>query len=252
MSGPSTVLVIGASRGIGLALVQQILTCYPSANVYATARDVAKASDLQSLAALNRGKLHLITADVMDPNSIKAAAAEISQRTDSLDHVIYNAGILRGVGKNILEIGIEPLKENLETNVFGAYYSAVEFTPFLLNSKFERKSLVLMSSNFGSIVLADTLFQLKTAAFGTDFEPTAMYNISKTTLNRLGKELDQLLRPQGVPVLLLHPGLVKTDMNPFGNIGLKESVIGIVDVISKYSVATKENYVGWNSETLPW
>jgi NAD(P)-dependent dehydrogenase (short-subunit alcohol dehydrogenase family) len=213
MSGPSTVLVIGASRGIGLALVQQIvsistlhslmvrkaktympnlqkqLNCYPSANVYATARDVAKASDLQSLAALNKGKLHLITADVMDPNSIKAAAAQISQRTDSLDHVIYNAGILRGVGKNILEIGIEPLKENLETNVFGAYYSAVEFTPFLVNSKFERKSLVLMSSNFGSIALADTLFQLKKAAFGTDFEPTAMYNISKVDKNHFFRVL---------------------------------------------------------------
>lgn len=161
------------------------LTRYQSANVYATARDVTKAADLQSLAARNKGRLHLITADATDPNSIKAAAAEISKQTDSLDHVIYTAGILKGVGRNILDVGIEPLKENLETNVFGAYYSAVEFTPFLRNSKFERKSLVLLSSNFGSMAQADVLFRHKSAGFGTDFEPTAMYNISKVGLNYL-------------------------------------------------------------------
>lgn len=159
------------------------LARYPSANVYATARDITKAADLQSLASLNKGRLHLITADATDPKSAKAAAAEILQHSDSLDYVIYNAGVLKGAGGNILDVGIEALKENLETNVFGAYYSAVEFTPFLRNSKFERKSLVLLASNFGSMAQADILFQLKSAGFGTDFEPTAMYNISKVGLN---------------------------------------------------------------------
>ena len=49
----------------------------------------------------------------------------------------------------------------------------------------------------------------------------------QTALNRLGKELDGVLSPKGVPVVLVHPGLVKTDMNPAGEIDVAESATGM-------------------------
>lgn len=52
-------------------------------------------------------------------------------------------------------------------------------------------------------------------------------NINKTALNRLGKELDTVLARQGLPVLLVHPGLVKTDMNAYGDIEVPESATGM-------------------------
>jgi NAD(P)-dependent dehydrogenase (short-subunit alcohol dehydrogenase family) len=49
----------------------------------------------------------------------------------------------------------------------------------------------------------------------------------KTALERLALELDLELRPKGVPVLLIHPGLPKTDMNLSGDITVDASVTGV-------------------------
>jgi NAD(P)-dependent dehydrogenase (short-subunit alcohol dehydrogenase family) len=49
----------------------------------------------------------------------------------------------------------------------------------------------------------------------------------QTAVERLALELDLELRPKGVPVLLIHPGLPKTDMNPMGNITVEASSTGV-------------------------
>jgi NAD(P)-dependent dehydrogenase (short-subunit alcohol dehydrogenase family) len=109
-----------------------------------------------------------------------------------LDLVIFNSGVLRGWG-NLTEIGIEGLKENIDTNVYGAYYAAIEFSPLLLKSEFPKKSLVLMSSEFASFGLEEEIFKSHAAAFNTpDHDPTAMYNISKV-LSSLSLESGRLL-----------------------------------------------------------
>jgi NAD(P)-dependent dehydrogenase (short-subunit alcohol dehydrogenase family) len=161
-----------------------------------------------------------------------------------LDIVIYNSGILNGLG-NLLEVGIQPLIENITTNVYGAYHTATEFVPLLLKSKYEKKSVVLISSSFASMQLSDEIAAVHEEFLGSGYDATAMYNISKvrkiricvtkdfanktnqTALNRLGKELDTVLSRQGLPVVLIHPGLVKTDMNAYGDIDIDESVAGM-------------------------
>jgi len=245
-------LVFGASRGIGLGFVQHILTHFPTATVYATVRDVAKATDLQKVVSSSYGRVRVITADTSDQSSLKSAAQEVAKMTDSLDYVIYNAGVLKGFG-NIFDVGIEPLKESMDTNVYGAYYATVAFAPFLLRSKAPHKLLILLTSNFGSLGLSNAINAANQATFGTPgFDPTAIYNISKTALNRLGQEFDHVLRPQGVPVLLIHPGLVKTDMNAAGNIDIDESVTGMLNVIETYSINDKELYYSYENVVLPW
>lgn len=113
--------------------------------------------------------------------SNEAAAIEIKKTTSTLDHVIYNAGVLAGWG-NLLEIGIEGLKTNMETNVYGAYYSAVVFSPLLLASSYSKKSLVLISSTFGSLALATQQFKTHEVMFASPgADPCAQYNISKVS-----------------------------------------------------------------------
>ncbi|KAE9364059.1 NAD(P)-binding protein [Stipitochalara longipes BDJ] len=252
MTSAQSILIIGATRGIGLELVRQALSAHPSATVYATARDEKAATELHNLAKKSDGRVKIVSADANNINSLKIVAAEIKKSFSALDTVIYNAGVLNGFG-NILEVGIDGLKKNIDTNVYGAYYAAVEFAPLLLKSTYPKKSLVLLSSEYGSIALSSKVFTDHEKLFGvTGYDSTAMYNISKTALNRLGTELDHVLRPQGLPVLLVHPGLVKTDMNPFGDIDVAESAVGIINVIRSFSSTTDKNFVGWNGQELPW
>lgn len=118
--------------------------------------------------------------DADDSNSVHKAVTKIGQQSESLDVVIYNSGVLNGFG-NLLDVGAQPLIENMTTNVYGAYHVAVAFAPLLLKSKYERKSLVFLSSSFASMQLVDEVTAVHEQAFGKGFDATAMYNISKVT-----------------------------------------------------------------------
>jgi len=155
---------------------------HPLAVVYATARDPAKATELQQIATANKGRVQIVSADANDANSLHSAANKVKETIKSLDVVIYNAGVLKGFG-NLLEVGIDGLKDNINTNVYGAYFAAVKFTPLLLKSQYAKKSLVLLSSEFGSLSLSDKVFADHEKGFGVSgYDVTAMYNISKVCL----------------------------------------------------------------------
>lgn len=89
------------------------------------------------MADQNQGRVQVLAADSNDQSSLQKLASEISKSTNTLDIVIYNAGVLKGVG-NVLQVGLDGLKENINTNLYGAHHIAVEFSPFLLRSKTAR------------------------------------------------------------------------------------------------------------------
>lgn len=70
----------------------------------------------------------------------------------------------------------------MTTNVYGAYYTAVSFAPLLLKSKYEKKSLVYISSSFASMQLADEITASHEEHIAKGFDATALYNISKVSL----------------------------------------------------------------------
>lgn len=82
----------------------------------------------------------------------------------------------------MLEVGAQSLIDNMTTNVYGAYHTAVAFAPLLLKSKYMRKSLVLLSSSFASMQLADEVTASHEELIVKGFDATAMYNISKVIL----------------------------------------------------------------------
>jgi NAD(P)-dependent dehydrogenase (short-subunit alcohol dehydrogenase family) len=159
------------------------LLAHPAATIYATVRDPAKATTLAAVAEKSSGRVRVLTADAVDVKSFDLVTEEIKKTYSTLDLVIYNSGVSNGFG-NILDAGVQSLKDNFDVNVYGAYHAAVAFTPLLLKSTYPKKSLVYLASTFGSFgltlqVLAAHEQIQKSAGLGSGFDATAMYNVSK-------------------------------------------------------------------------
>jgi NAD(P)-dependent dehydrogenase (short-subunit alcohol dehydrogenase family) len=86
---PDTVLVTGASRGLGLEFARQ----YAAAgwHVFAACRGPNDAKDLQLVAAENNGRVRILQMDVTDDASVRTAATELKE--EAIDLLINNAGV---------------------------------------------------------------------------------------------------------------------------------------------------------------
>ena len=80
------------------------------------------------------------------------------------------------------------------------------------------------------------------------------YRMSKVALNMAGRSLAIDLRPRGIAVALLHPGLVRTRMVNFNPQGIspEEAVRGLLARIDALSLATSGGFWHANGEVLPW
>lgn len=176
------VLIIGASRGIGLALAH----AYHQAGdtVTGTTRDPDRADALRAVANV----------EALDSTS-DASVADLARRLEGVpvDVLIYNAGILQRGG--LQDATSASLLEQFDLNAVGALRVVQSLRRNLAISRQPR--IGLMSSRMGSI--ADNT---SGGAYG--------YRASKAALNAIGRSLAHDLAP--MPVLLLHPGFVRTEL----------------------------------------
>jgi NAD(P)-dependent dehydrogenase (short-subunit alcohol dehydrogenase family) len=169
------VLVTGANRGIGQALVEEALR-RGAKRVYAGTRQLLAHSD---------GRVTPLTLDVTDPAQIQQAA----DRVEALDILINNAGVDRhgDLGDRAL------LEQHLAVNLFGTYGVTQSFLPLLTDSR-------------GAIVNMLSL----AAVAALPFSPT--YSISKAAALSLSQSLRALLGERGVRVHAVLSGPVDTEM----------------------------------------
>lgn len=215
----ATVLVTGANRGVGLALVQNYLA--RGDDVIATARQPAEATKLN---ALGKGgaKLTVLAADVTDEASLAAAAKAVGAR--AVDIMMCNAGMMSNRG------GVEAPGNDaadwqrvLMTNVAGVFLSARAFMPNLKRAKAGK--LALMSSMMASSELAAG------NALG--------YRASKAAVANLGANLAVELKPAGIAVGIYHPGWVSSDMGgQTAPVTPDASAKGLIERIDKLSIGT--------------
>jgi NAD(P)-dependent dehydrogenase (short-subunit alcohol dehydrogenase family) len=92
-SAPTVIVVAGASRGIGLEYVVQLLK-RKDVVLFATARTPSTAKDLIALKAKHSSNLHILALTVDDEKSIALFAAELGKHTKYVDLLINNAGVL--------------------------------------------------------------------------------------------------------------------------------------------------------------
>jgi NAD(P)-dependent dehydrogenase (short-subunit alcohol dehydrogenase family) len=192
-AGPAGVAVVtGANRGIGLEVCRQLADAGYA--VVLGSRDLAngrRAADRLGLAAVVPCQL-----DVSDDGSVRAAAEWVTARYGRCDALVNNAAILYDTWARAESADLAVIHEAMETNLYGAWRTALAFLPLLRRSPHGR--VVNVSSEAGSL-----------AGMGAG---TPAYQVSKAALNALTRTLAAELRPAGVLVNAICPGWVATDM----------------------------------------
>ncbi len=232
-------LVTGSNRGIGLALVRQLLT--DGHHVIAAARQPQESVALKELEMIHREQISLAQIDVNSDKSVEGCAAILRDLTGSIDVLINNAGLFPEEGNETLaEMTPQFFRDAFETNVLGPFRMVRAFLPMLEGA--ENPRIVNISSGAGSIAEKE------------DHSYYA-YSTSKAALNMLTRAIAAELKPKGICVVALSPGWVKTDMGgPNALITPEESAAAIAKTIARLTMERTSTFMGRDGKTedYPW
>ena len=224
-----TILLAGASRGLGLGLVEEFLS--RGWHVVATARALAKAAELQRLRAAHPDRLSLETLDIADSDSVKALATALAGRP--IDVLFAVAGISTQGNTPIQDFPADKIAQEFVTNAT----APIVLAETLLGQMAKDGKIAFMTSILGSLA--------SNAGGGLD-----VYRASKAALNMLA--MNFALRHKERPVLLFHPGWVRTEMGgPGAHLDVQTSVKGLADQIERPAKAGIA-YLDYQGQTLPW
>lgn len=219
-----TYLVTGTNRGIGLEYCRQLKA--QGNQVIAVCR--SPSAELENLGVQ-------IEVDV-DLTS-ESAVQDLVKRLDGkkIDVLINNAGIVERV--SLANLDFESIRRQFEVNAI----APLRLTSALLPNLASGSKVVLMTSRMGSIN-----DNTSGGSYG--------YRMSKVALSMAGKSLAHDLRPQGIAVTILHPGLVKTRMTGFSDSGIttETSVRGLLARIEELNLNNTGTFWHANGEILPW
>jgi NAD(P)-dependent dehydrogenase (short-subunit alcohol dehydrogenase family) len=229
MSTPNTILLIGASRGLGLGLASEYLA--RGWNVIATARDPARAEVLTALKADHPGQLRIEPLDVTDRKAGTALATALSGI--SVDVLFVVAGQSSQGMAPIQDAPPEVAAQEFLTNSVAPPVVAEALLPVLAPGA----PVVFMTSILGSLANSSGGIEL--------------YSASKAALNMLA--IGFAKRHADRRVLLMHPGWVKTDMGGANApLDITTSVRGMADVIASQGGGTGIAYVDYAGKPIDW
>ncbi len=233
MTTNTTVLITGAARGIVLELTRQYAES--GHTVIATARDPG----VTALVGLRRdfpGKVETFRLEVTDASSITALAESLAGRP--LQLLINNAGSFASKAHSLDDLEAEAWLEELHINTVSPFM----ITRALIgNLKAAGNSIVaMMSSKMGS--MSDN------AAGGA-----YAYRSSKAGLNAVVCSLAHDLADDGITVVALHPGWVRTDMGgPNALIDVQTSAAGLKRVLDGLHPAQGGRFFDYTGADIPW
>lgn len=219
----ATILITGANRGIGLAL----------ARAYAARGDtVLAACRVTSQALTDLGVKVYEGVEVGDDASVDRLASSLGKT--QIDILINNAGIHSN--ETLDDLSFDRIRKQMEVNAYGP----LRVTRALLPHLREGSKVVIVTSRSGSIG-------------DNGSGRTYGYRMSKAAVNMAGVNLALDLKPRGIPVLLLHPGMVKTDMGGGpGAVEAKDAAARMVDRIDEMSLDNTGKFRHAEGYELPW
>jgi NAD(P)-dependent dehydrogenase (short-subunit alcohol dehydrogenase family) len=231
MSQEKTVLLIGASRGLGLGLAGELAR--RGWRVIATVRDLARATELTALAE-RTGRIEIEKLDVDDVGQLEALAARLADRP--LNLLFVNAGIAGPRDQSVADLSREDLAKVMWTNALSPVRIAGRLLPMVVKGG----CVAFMSSVLGSV----------TENLSGGYE---LYRASKASLNMLARGFAATaVKEKSLTVLNLHPGWVRTDMGgPQAPVSVEESVRGLVDVLESQRGAG-HRYLDYTGRELAW
>ena len=207
------VLIVGASRGIGLGLVDVHLEA--DWKVHATTRD----------GSAPRHHPH-VTAHQLDVRDGDQLVTLISDLYEPVDRIIHNAGINRASRSKLVEVNaVAPIR------VVEALLEAGRLN--------QDGTVAIMTSQMGS----------RWGRSGS----LGKYGDSKAALNDEFRKRSSQWRDVGAIAIVMHPGWVKSDMGGQGaSLTISESVNGIIEVLDGLTADDHGKFLTWDGRVLPW
>ena len=228
-----TVLITGASRGLGLEFCRQHAD--KGWNVIACCRNPGQASELSGLCR-RYDSVQIETLDVAHFDQIDTLSKKLSDT--SVDVLINNAGVYGDSNHGFGQLDYQAWLNTLIINAQAPMKMAEAFLPHIkLGSK---KLIVNISSLMGSVS-------------DNDSGGSVLYRSSKAALNAAMKSLSIDSKAQGIGVLIFHPGWVKTDMGGANAlIDAKTSVGGMCALIENFTLAQSGAFIKYDGKPMPW
>lgn len=225
-----TVLITGASRGLGLEFARQYAA--DGWSVIATCRNPVNVGELGRI----EGDIAVYSLDVLDPNSIARLATDLKGRP--IDLLINNAGIYGPRGNKADDVEEAEWIKVMRTNVMAPLFVARALHANLAAG--EGKKLVNISSQMGSI---------SKYAAGSEY----IYRTSKAALNMTMACYANEVAADGFTVMMFHPGWVQTDMGgPSASLTPTESVTAMRGTIARLTTADNGTFKNYDGAPFPW
>ena len=202
-----TVVIIGANRGIGLALTRRFLRA--GKRVVATCRnpDTLQVSE-------DRANLDVAKLDVADGEVVSTFVSELSGEV--VDVLLNNAGVIGGDVHSVDDVDYDAWREAFEVNTLAPFRLAATLRANLQRSA--RPRVVTVSSQMGSLDRKGS--------------GSYAYRGSKAAANKVMQALAQEFHGDGIVVCPVHPGWVRTDMGgTHAEISAEESASGLFDLV---------------------
>lgn len=253
-------MIQGASRGLGLECVAQLLQ-REACKVVATCRTPGRATSLQQLQEQHPGRLQVFQLDVTDFDSVQRCSEQVQQHYQHLDVLFNVTGILHIPGKMAPETALSRVEYDnmvlsMQTNAIGPLLVCQQFAPLLIAAKNvrgaddERPAVIAnMSARVGSI---------------TDnyLGGWYSYRASKAALNQLTKtmSLEFARRRHKVACVLLHPGTCDTDLSmPFQKnvkpeklFSRERGALQLLGLIDDMTMEKNGSYLAWDGSAIQW
>src|SRR5215471_491786 len=189
MKTQNVALVTGGSSGIGYET--SLMLARSGFLTYATMRNLNKSGDIKAIAALENLPIRITRLDVTDDVSINNAVQAILSETGRIDVLVNNAGyVLEGAFEHL---SMDEIKAQYETNVFGLIRTTQAVLPIMR----KQKSGIIVNISSGA------------GRFG--FPWSSAYVSTKFAIEGLSESMSYELEPFGIRMVLVEPGVIKTN-----------------------------------------
>jgi len=228
------ILITGASRGIGLAMVNYCIE--KNWRVFACCRHPFQAEKLMAIAQLSKT---LVSVHVMDANevaTIQALAFEL--RNEKIDILINNAGTYGPDKNGFGNVDVIGWLESFMINTIAPLKMAEALIEQI--NLGDKKIIACVSSKMASI---------DDNSSGGSYT----YRSSKAALNSVVKSMSVDLKDRGIKCVALHPGWVKTDMGGSNaEISARESATKIFNILETMKFEDSGQFISVDGEIIKW
>jgi NAD(P)-dependent dehydrogenase (short-subunit alcohol dehydrogenase family) len=231
VSENATVLLIGASRGLGYAIAEDYID--RGSRVVATVRSPARTA-LHELQETAGGQLEIEHADINEPEQVHALRDRLAGRR--FDLLFVNAGVTNGPEVTTADVTTEEFTHLMVTNALSPM-RVIETLGELIDPS---GTIAIMSSGQGSVANNER----------GGFE---IYRASKSALNQLMRSYAARHRDSNRTLLLMAPGWVKTEIGgPNAPLTISESIPNLVTTIDAQRGHAGLQYLDYLGRTVAW